>query len=124
MIYYKSVVSFALDGLRNTREWLLRNEASPNSPSAASSSPGTSIASHSVSVTLINSFMELLKWDDKNPWPEVRVDVLKKKQIYFLVKILTANFILTFNNQTMAMDEARFSELRNKLKSVEVSKGF
>nr|CAG4638408.1 EOG090X04Z9 [Cyclestheria hislopi] len=75
------------DGLRNTREWLYRNR-SVQSASAASSSTDTL---HGISSILISSFMELLKWDETNPWPE-----------------------------TVAMDEGRFAELRNKLASLEI----
>ena len=58
-----------LDGLRNTREWLHRNrKTTVASPNSASSSTDTLQA---ISGILVNSFMELLQWDDQHPWPEV-----------------------------------------------------
>jgi len=75
------------DGLRNTREWLYRNKKPCGSESATSSTDSVSV----ISTLLIDSFMELLKWDHQNPWPE-----------------------------SLALDEVRFTELRHKLYWVEI----
>nr|CAG4641646.1 EOG090X04Z9 [Eurycercus lamellatus] len=58
---------------------------------ASGSSTSSSSPHHAISSILVESFMELLTWDGSHPWPE-----------------------------TVAMDEQRFTELRSKLRSVEV----
>nr|CAG4647853.1 EOG090X04Z9 [Moina brachiata]SVE92976.1 EOG090X04Z9 [Moina brachiata] len=77
------------DGLRNTREWLWRNyEALSSELTANNQKPEATAIITSV---LIHSFLELLEWDEKNPWPE-----------------------------TLAMDQQRFQQLKVKLRDVEV----
>ena len=38
--------------------------------------------------------MELLKWDDKNPWPEVRINVNKNECTYYFKYYLQILFFL------------------------------
>jgi len=85
---FEDYLKITPDGLRNTRQWLYRNKKPPSSESATSSSTDPV---NVISSLLIDSFMELLQWDDKNPWPE-----------------------------TLALDEVRFAELRHKLFLVEI----
>jgi len=84
---FEDYLKITPDGLRNTREWLYRNKKPSSPESATSSTDSVSV----ISSLLIDSFMELLMWDLKNPWPE-----------------------------SLALDETRFAELRNKLFSVEI----
>lgn len=59
----------SLDGLRNTREWLYRNRQLTNGGSSATSSSTDSV--QAISTILVESFMELLRWNGEHPWPEV-----------------------------------------------------
>lgn len=63
---FEDYLKITPDGLRDTRGWLWRNYESISSE--ASEKPETPAVITSV---LIRSFLELLEWDDKNPWPEV-----------------------------------------------------
>jgi hypothetical protein len=81
------ILCYFLDGLRNTRDWLYRNrKTTVASPNSASSSTDTLQA---ISGILVNSFMELLQWDDQNPWPEV----LRCFKTKFLVFITLLNVV-------------------------------
>nr|CAG4650926.1 EOG090X04Z9 [Simocephalus serrulatus]SVE94200.1 EOG090X04Z9 [Simocephalus serrulatus] len=76
------------DGLRHTREWLHRNrKEAPQS----STSPTDVNDVRIISSVLVDSFMELLNWDESYSWPE-----------------------------TLAVDKQRFKELRNKIKGVQI----
>ena len=55
--------------------------------------------------------MELLKWDDSCPWPEVSLTVSIRK----IMKSINV-----FMLQTLAVDEQRFQDLRQKIKAVQV----
>lgn len=62
-----------LDGLRHTREWLHRNrKEAPQS----STSPTDVSDVRIISSVLVDSFMELLNWDESYSWPEVSLDYL------------------------------------------------
>nr|CAG4650110.1 EOG090X04Z9 [Sida crystallina] len=61
------------------------------SSSCSGSASSSTDALHAISTILVDAFMELLQWDGKHPWPE-----------------------------TVAMDEVRFCELRNKLSALQL----
>lgn len=65
-------IRLLLDGLRNTREWLKRNRKEPATDSPASANGAVDIKV--ISSVLVDSFMELLNWDENCAWPEVRFD--------------------------------------------------
>lgn len=86
---FEEYLKITPDGLRNTREWLYRNRQSTNGGSSATSSSTDSV--QAISTILVESFMELLRWNGEHPWPE-----------------------------TVAMDEVRFADLRDKLSALEL----
>nr|CAG4645489.1 EOG090X04Z9 [Lynceus sp. MCZ IZ 141354] len=77
---FEEYLKITPDGLQHTREWLQRHN--PESP----------MDKHkAVSQIIVDSFMELLVWDETHPFPE-----------------------------TLAMDEARFKDLKEKVLSLEI----
>nr|CAG4649282.1 EOG090X04Z9 [Scapholeberis mucronata]SVE93581.1 EOG090X04Z9 [Scapholeberis mucronata] len=86
---FEDYLKITPDGLRNTREWLKRNRKEPVTDSQASANGAVDIKV--ISSVLVDSFMELLNWDENYAWPE-----------------------------TLAVDEQRFKDLRHKLKSVQI----
>nr|CAG4648622.1 EOG090X04Z9 [Polyphemus pediculus] len=83
---FEDYLKITPDGLRNTREWLYRHKMAANPDSASPSNPVALIP-----LVLVDSFIELLDWNEENAWPE-----------------------------TVVLDEGRFSELRHKLSLVEI----
>nr|CAG4647001.1 EOG090X04Z9 [Megafenestra aurita]SVE92353.1 EOG090X04Z9 [Megafenestra aurita] len=86
---FEDYLKISPDGLRNTREWLHRNRK--ETPPSSSASPTEVNHVKLISSVLVDSFMELLNWDEAFSWPE-----------------------------TIAVDEQRFKELRHKIKAVQI----